>query len=275
MHFKSLINLFLTGVISLTVITACNTDEPSTNRDYTHNDDVLASSISLSKTKISIKVDETESLKATVLPNNTTNKNITWNTSDASIATVTDGTVKGISEGTAVVTATCGDVMATCTVEVLPKPDNYRCVFGYLYSKDLLMFLTPKITIDLDGKEPMVYTLNQGNNTPTEDGIKYNNISISSGPSGATYWWIGKEFDSKQSGTVTISYEKTDIDYSEYDNLTNLPFNFWSRPFVSQAKVGSTSINHYTWISINLGTGDTLSKIIENIINSTSNTCKF
>lgn len=52
---------------------------------------------------------------------------VTFSTSDAQVATVTeDGTVTAKTEGTAVITAKCGALEARCAVEVLPAPSGVR-----------------------------------------------------------------------------------------------------------------------------------------------------
>ena len=53
-------------------------------------------------------------------PSDATNKNVTWSTSDASIATVTDGVVTAVAPGTATITVTTedGNKTATCAVTV-------------------------------------------------------------------------------------------------------------------------------------------------------------
>lgn len=57
-------------------------------------------------------------MTATVTPADTTDA-VTWSSSDETVATVSeDGTVTGIKEGTAVITATAGNVKAECTVTV-------------------------------------------------------------------------------------------------------------------------------------------------------------
>ena len=82
---------------------------------------ILAESITFDKTELSLTIGETEKLTATVLPEDVTDKTVTWSTSDASIATVdAEGNVKAIAVGEATITATCGDKSATCKVTVNP-----------------------------------------------------------------------------------------------------------------------------------------------------------
>ncbi len=83
---------------------------------------VLVSSISLDQTSATIGPKGTVTLKATVVPENATNKGVTWTTSDSSVATVsTTGVVTGLKPGTAKITATAVDgsgKSATCTITV-------------------------------------------------------------------------------------------------------------------------------------------------------------
>lgn len=58
-------------------------------------------------------------LNATVSPENATDKAITWKTSDKAVASVDkSGLVSLISMGSAIITATCGEVSASCAVTV-------------------------------------------------------------------------------------------------------------------------------------------------------------
>lgn len=84
-------------------------------------DEVLVESIILSQTTLSMGIGETETLTATVLPSNADNIQLKWETSDKNVATVTNGIVKAIDGGSAIITATAKDgsnVSATCIVEV-------------------------------------------------------------------------------------------------------------------------------------------------------------
>ena len=78
-------------------------------------------SVVLDKTEVSIEIGSTEKLSATVTPDDATDTTVTWETSDASVATVTDGTVSAEGTGTATITATADGVSAYCNVTVTGK----------------------------------------------------------------------------------------------------------------------------------------------------------
>ena len=67
-----------------------------------------------------VEVGNTVTLTATVAPANATNKNVTWASDDETIATVEDGVVTGVAEGTANITVTTedGSFTASCAVTV-------------------------------------------------------------------------------------------------------------------------------------------------------------
>ena len=84
---------------------------------------VPVSQITLNKAETSISVGNSETLTATVAPENATVKALTWASSDEDVATVApDGTVTAVKVGTATITATAADgsgKSATCTVTVI------------------------------------------------------------------------------------------------------------------------------------------------------------
>jgi len=85
---------------------------------------IPVASVSLNETTATLEIGETLTLTATVLPENATNQNITWTSSDNAIATVENGVVTAISDGTATITVTTtdGDFTATSEIEVTSIP---------------------------------------------------------------------------------------------------------------------------------------------------------
>ena len=83
----------------------------------------MVSSISLNKKQLILYEGHTETLTATVLPNNATNKTLNWTSSNTSVATVDQNgkvTAKAVGSATITATATDGsDVSASCQVSVI------------------------------------------------------------------------------------------------------------------------------------------------------------
>ncbi len=83
---------------------------------------VPVTSITLSKTSLSIDTGENYGLKAEIKPANASNKTVTWSTSNKNIASVSStGVVTGVSGGFATITAFAEGKSATCTVKVRSK----------------------------------------------------------------------------------------------------------------------------------------------------------
>lgn len=82
-----------------------------------------AESIILNMTEATINIAGTVRLEATVLPETISGQTVTWSSSAPSVASVDqDGTVTGITEGKAVITASCGKAEAECKIEVIGIP---------------------------------------------------------------------------------------------------------------------------------------------------------
>ena len=82
---------------------------------------VKVKSVKLNKKTASVKRGKTIKLKATIVPKNATNKEVTWKSSNKKVAAVDmNGKVKGIKEGIATITVTTkdGKKKASCRITV-------------------------------------------------------------------------------------------------------------------------------------------------------------
>ncbi|MBO5280595.1 MAG: Ig-like domain-containing protein, partial [Clostridia bacterium] len=84
---------------------------------------VSVTGVTLNKSSATLTEGDTLTLTATVAPTNATNKNVTWKSSDTTVATVSNGVVTAKKAGTATITVATadGNKTATCTVTVKAK----------------------------------------------------------------------------------------------------------------------------------------------------------
>lgn len=89
---------------------------------------VDVTNVYLNKPSTTVYIGRTETLTATIEPSNATNKNVTWRSSNETVATVSNsGVVSALKEGSATITATSisnDSKSASCTVNVAPAPKH-------------------------------------------------------------------------------------------------------------------------------------------------------
>ncbi|MBR0441631.1 MAG: Ig-like domain-containing protein, partial [Firmicutes bacterium] len=85
---------------------------------------IAVTGVSVDPAEVSLKVGKTKELTAVLEPENATNKNVTWSSSDEEVATVDEnGKVTAVAAGTAEITVKTedGEFTAVCTVKVTKK----------------------------------------------------------------------------------------------------------------------------------------------------------
>ena len=128
-------NGVVTGVSDGTALISCKTVIGGYKASCKVTVKIKAETIILNYGVNSIYTTETFNLKATVFPENTTDKSVTYSSDNKAVATVTaDGKVTGIGKGTAIITCTSADgrIKAICTVTVKKKVhvQNIELTFG-------------------------------------------------------------------------------------------------------------------------------------------------
>ena len=199
-----IVNLIASLVLVFSLgLSACG-KTPNTGNGGNNNDDsqtVAVTSVTLNKSAITLDIDGTETLTATVKPDNATNKTVSWSSDKPEIASVVNGTVTAQKGGAAVITATADGKSATCTVTVnkatVTPPDGEVAVTSVTLNKSA-------ITLDINGTETLTATVKPDNATN-------NTVSWSSDK---------PEIASVANGTVTAKAEGTAVITATADGVS-------------------------------------------------------
>ena len=121
---------------SSTVVTTEPVTESSTDTSSTEPTDIKVNSIKLNTDDYVMYSKQYVQLKATVSPDNATNNNVTWSSSNRNIATVdSKGKVKALKVGNAIITATSVDgsnISAQCKIKVAQRVTKIKLNKGII-----------------------------------------------------------------------------------------------------------------------------------------------
>lgn len=202
---------------------------------------VPATGISLNHSSTSIGVGKQFTLNARISPNNASNKNCIWNSSNQSVATVDPRsgdivTVTGVSEGSAEITVTAlgGDnLTATCTVTVTDDGGNVpvtgislKWVSAHM---DVLSVINPEATVlpenatnkacTWESSDPTVATVdNEGNITCVGEGSATITVTTVDGGHTATFPVTVFPIQHPVTG-VSLEYDKVTVPNLQVGNL--------------------------------------------------------
>ena len=86
-------------------------------------------SITLNKTELDLFVGDSETITATIKPDNATNKSVSWSSSDTRIASVDNGSITGIKKGVVTIIAKAGALSAKCNVSIKEKEETVTSLY--------------------------------------------------------------------------------------------------------------------------------------------------
>lgn len=101
------------------IITASINSYKATCKVVVSSSYVPVKEITLNKSNLNILVGTSETLTKTINPSNATNQDVTWTSSDTSIATVENGKVIAKKTGKAIITVSASGYKSTCVVNVV------------------------------------------------------------------------------------------------------------------------------------------------------------
>lgn len=200
---------------------------------------IPVTSIVLDKVNVELMVGESETLTATVAPEDATDKSVTWSSNNTSVVTVsTSGKVTAVGEGIATITAaSSNEITDVCVVTVIKKQTK-------LVANDVFVSLGNTFTVPVeimynDGLAGLGLTIEYDNVfelVSIEKGDALGSLSfvasgdLTSNPINAN--WDGMDADNSNGKILTLTFKaKEDVligDYSiainaktAYDNNTN------------------------------------------------------
>lgn len=129
--------------------------------------------VTLDKQTLDLNVGATETLTATIVPDNATNKAVTWSTGNANVATVTNGVVTAVGAGSTRITVTTEDGGKTdyCEVTVTAIPNSIKLNSDYivLNAKDTFELIATTVpdnaTVRWVSSDRTVATVNPATNS--------------------------------------------------------------------------------------------------------------
>ena len=133
---------------------------------------VPVDSVTVSPAELKLKISETGTLTATVLPANATARDVQWSSGNEPVATVTNGVVTALKAGEAIITAEAGGVKATCKVTV-EAPDEVSFTVALNAVLPFVKSTTPNPGVGSTYGEWAVFALNRGGVNDAEWNNKY------------------------------------------------------------------------------------------------------
>ena len=122
-------SIMFLAMLSLLVV-GCNNSTATTNNDGDGtpvepiNPVIHVESVSLNETALKLKKGDSYTLKATVLPENADNKNVTWSSSNHDVVSVVDGIITALKEGEVDIIVKTKDGGKTAKAHVVVEEDE-------------------------------------------------------------------------------------------------------------------------------------------------------
>ena len=263
------------------MITVLPEEEPEPEPEPTPEPDpepevINVESVALNSQNEELKIGDTVTLVATITPSNATNKNVTWSSDNTNVATVNNGVVTAVGEGSAniKVTTVDGNKTAVCKITVVDEQEDVISTISYDITDSTNKNVTATITFN---RNDVTITNNDGNNqyvfeTNGEFTFEYVDSEGNIGTNTARVNWIDKE-----APVLEIEYENIndgkEVKVMIKSNEELLEVNGWelSEDRMSMSKTFSANENIVIEVSDLVGNVTEATINVESIQNSENN----
>ena len=124
--------LLLVSLLSFSLLVGCTSNGNNNNPPVANTS---VQSVSINEKDITLKVNDTKTLTATVLPENATDKSVTWSSNDTSVASINSSTVTALKAGAATITVTTTDGHKTDSIDIEVRDDVKKSVLKTTFNK--------------------------------------------------------------------------------------------------------------------------------------------
>ena len=169
-------------------------------------EEIKVENVTLNSQNEELEIGETVTLVETITPSDATNKNVTWNSDNTDVATVNNGVVTAVGEGTANITVITQDEnkTATCRVTVIKEVEEIISTISYDITELTNKNVIASITFN---KNDVTITNNEGSNQYIFDKngeftFEYVDSEGNTGTNIAKVNWIDKEVPE-----INVEYE--------------------------------------------------------------------
>lgn len=183
--------------------------------------EIAPTEVTLNQEFAKLEIGSQLTLTATILPDDATDKTVTWATTNSSVATVTDaGVVTAVGQGECFITATCRDNHTMCHVIVV---DHFIYITLDEHDVRLLpnhMFtLTPTVSpantsLTVTSSEPSVAAARMANGTVQVVGVKEGTTVVKVNSSDG--------YAEADSCIVTVYTMRGDVNYDGFVNISDV-----------------------------------------------------
>lgn len=202
--------------------------------------DIAVTRITLDYTSIELDVGNSMMLAASVVPSNATNNIVLWKSSDTSVATVNNGYVTAIANGSAVITAYSAEnnaIKATCSVSVATgsgSGSSGKVLFSSLTPIKEGVVLHKKGTTEFAHDKTAYYQI------PYSEGMEISTLLNSA--------WLTNypPFIVVEDGNITVpeaTYDKFIADMSHHYTITLSGYSEDAKVYVNVLKSNTESLN--------------------------------